>query len=228
MLLVEDVLLLLTDDVTGKSAVDSTTLDIALAGSVLLELAARGKVDLARPGEAVKAGRVVVRDPSPTGDPLLDNAVARVQAVSARKPDSLLHQFKKGLADEVRRRLAERGILRFDEGRVLGIFPVSRWPAADSSHEEHVRRALHDVLVTGRSATGEEAAIISVLLAVDKLHLVLPDTGLPRSELKHRAKVVADSGFASEAVRKAMEAMNAAVMAAIITAATASAAASSS
>lgn len=228
MLLVEDILLLLTDDETGKAAVDATTLDIALAGSVLLELAARGKVDVAGPGEEVKKGRVVVRDQSSTGDQLLDAALARIQSVSARSPDAMLHQLKKGLAEDVRRRLSERGILRLEGGRILGIFPVSRWPAADSRHEGHMRRALHEVLVTGRSASSEEAAVISVLLAVDKLPLVLPDTGLSRRDLKARAKVVSETGFASEAVRQAMEAMNAAVMAAIISAASASMAAGSS
>src|SRR5690606_24272492 len=100
----------------------------------------------------------------------------------------------------------------------LGIFPTNRWPAVDSNHETHVRRALHDVLVTGRTATATEAALVALLLAVDKLHVVLPSTGLSRRDLKARAKAVADGGFAGEAVRKAIEAINAATMAAITTA----------
>ena len=221
MLLVEDVLLLLTDDATGKPAVDSTTMDLGLAGAVLLELAALGHVDVAGPGGAVKSGRVVVQRPGPTGDVLLDGALARIEADSPRKPDALLAKLKKDLAAEVRRRLTSRGILRFEQGRVLGIFPVDRWPAADSSHENLVRRALHDVLVTGRTATPTEAGLVAIMLAVDKIHVVLPSTGLSRRDLKARAKVVADGAFAGEAVRKAIEAINAAIMASAMVAAVA-------
>ena len=148
-------------------------------------------------------------------------ALARIEADSPRKPDALLAKLKKDLAAEVRRRLTSRGILRFEQGRVLGIFPVDRWPAADSSHENLVRRALHDVLVTGRTATPTEAGLVAIMLAVDKIHVVLPSTGLSRRDLKARAKVVADGAFAGEAVRKAIEAINAAIMASAMVAAVA-------
>lgn len=228
MLLAEDTLLLLTEDATGKAVVDSSSLELALAGSVLLELTLQGRVDVARPGEPVKLGRVVVRDASPTGDVLLDAALARIAGVSPRKPEPMLGQLKKGLVDEVRRRLTERGVLRFEEGRVLGVFPTRRWPAADSSHEDQVRRALHDVLVTGRTATPTEAGLLAILLAVDKVHAVFPATGLSRRDLKARAKVVADTSFASEAVRKAIEAVTMGVMAAVMVTAVAGGAAASS
>jgi len=225
---VEDVLLLLTDDATGKAAVDATTLDLALAGAVLLELAAQGRVDVAGRGEPVKPGRVVVRDPSPLGDPLLDAALASIANSSPRKPDAMLTVLKKGLAAEVRHRLVTRGILRHDEGRVLGIFPTNRWPAADSQHEDAVRLALHDVLVTGRSATPTEAGIVAILLAVDKVHVAVEGAGVPRRELKARAKAVAEGGFASEAVRKAIEAVQAAVVASLVAVTAASSAAGAS
>lgn len=228
MLLVEDVLLLLTDDTTGKPAVDSTAMDLGLAGAVLLELAARGHVDVAGPGEAVKPGRVVVRRPGPTGDVLLDAGLARIETDSPRKPDAVLGRLKKDLTPEVRRRLTERGILRYEQDRVLGIFPVDRWPAADSSHETAVRRALHDVLVTGRTATPTEAGLVAILLAVDKVHVVLPSTGLSSRDLKARAKVVAEGSFAGEAVRKAIEAINVAIMTAVMVAAVSGGTAASS
>lgn len=228
MLLAEDILLLLTEDQTGKVVVDTSTLELALAGAVLLELALAGRVDVAGPGEAVKPGRVVVRDASPAGDPLLDAALARIAGVSPRKPDSLLSTLKKGLVDEVRARLVHRGILRWEQGRVLGIFPTNRWPAEDSRHEDTVRRALFDVLVTGRTPTAVEAGIVSILLAVDKVHVVFPGTGLARRELKARAKAISQGSFASEAVRKAIEAINAAVMATIVAATAASSAAAAS
>src|SRR5690606_11041965 len=88
MLLAEDILLLLTEDQTGKAVVDTSTLELALAGAVLLELALAGRVDVAGPGEAVKPGRVVVRDAAPAGDPLPDPALPRIAGGSPREPDS--------------------------------------------------------------------------------------------------------------------------------------------
>ena len=56
MILAEDVLLLLTNDTTGKTVVDKTRLDLALAGAVLLDLTTAGRVDVAGPGGAGQAG----------------------------------------------------------------------------------------------------------------------------------------------------------------------------
>lgn len=223
MLLVEDLLLLLTEDATGRTLVDSATLDLALAGGVLLELAARGRADLSQEHESVRPGRVVVRDVSPTGDPLLDAALARLLALGPQRPVKVLHALRPGLTAEVRRRLVERGVLRHEEGRALGIFPTHRWPAVDSRHEEHVRRALREVLVTRRAPTGVETAILAILVAVDRVHQAVPATGLSSGELRKRARALAGAGFVSEAVRRAVEEVQAALIASV-TAATAAAA----
>ena len=46
MLLAEDLLLLLTDDTTGRLAVPGAPADAGLGGAVLAELVLMGKVDL--------------------------------------------------------------------------------------------------------------------------------------------------------------------------------------
>ena len=66
MLIAEDLLLLATDDGTGKSEISTMQLDPALAGAVLMELVVAGRVDLQ--GEGRKA-EVVVIDDTPLGDP---------------------------------------------------------------------------------------------------------------------------------------------------------------
>lgn len=84
MLLAEDLLLLLLHDASGKPMVDTTRLDLALAGAALLELATLGKVDVTGPHDAVKPGRLIVRDGTPTGDTVLDEALRKaVEAVTA-------------------------------------------------------------------------------------------------------------------------------------------------
>ena len=222
MILAEDVLLLLTDDASGKAVVDKTHLDLAVAGGVLLDLATLGRVAVTGEGEQVKAGRLVVRDVAPTDDDVLDEALARVGALGPMKPYRALPKLAKGLREKLLARMVARGILREQEGRVLGIFPSHTWPALDPSHERQVRAGLNDVLVVGRAPAPREAALISLLQAIGQVPKVLGDVGVPARELRRRAKDVASGGFVDEAVRRAVEEISAG-MAAAITAATTSA-----
>jgi Golgi phosphoprotein 3 GPP34 len=218
MLIAEDILLLLTDDETGKSITDGTRLDYALAGSVLLELAEAGKVDVAGPGEPVKKGRLYVRDPAPTGSPELDAGLALI-AEKSRGPQDVISKLTKGLRDRLLNGLAQRGVLRREQGKVLGLFPTTRWPAADSAHEHDLRGRLHAILVVGSTSDPRTAAVISILYAIDAVPKVL--AGEDKRLVKQRAKAIAKGEWASEAVRKAVEAVNAAVTAAMVAAATA-------
>jgi len=65
MLIAEDLLLLLTDDASGRLLVPGDQADAALGGANLVELTLLGKVDLSGPGDTGKPGSILVRDPSP-------------------------------------------------------------------------------------------------------------------------------------------------------------------
>jgi Golgi phosphoprotein 3 GPP34 len=65
MLLAEDLLLLVTDDASGRLSVPSAHVDAGLGGANLLELALMDKVGLSGEHDAGRAGRVLVRDPAP-------------------------------------------------------------------------------------------------------------------------------------------------------------------
>jgi hypothetical protein len=213
MLLAEELLLMLVDDVTGRLKVDPSHLDLALAGALLAELAEVGRVAVSGPGEPVRTGRLVVRDGTPTGDPVLDGALRRIGDKNPRKPETVLGGLTKRLRSTLLTRLADRGILRKERHRTLGIFPTSRWPANDTVHEQSVRSALHDVLVVGRTPQPREIVSISLLAAVDRITAVLPDTGLSKRDLRRRAKELTGGEFAGEAVRKAIQAANASMAA---------------
>jgi hypothetical protein len=129
MLIAEDLLLLLYDDESGKPIAGSPGLDYALAGAVLIELTLIGKLDITGSADGVKPGRLKVVDPAPTGDPILDERLAYVTGNPGKKPKDHMGQLSKRLRDQLLARLVERGILQADESRVLGLFPVTRWPA---------------------------------------------------------------------------------------------------
>lgn len=204
MLIVEDIALLLTDDVSGRPTVSGTRLDLALAGGLLQDLLDAGLVRISGPGEAVRAGRVVLTGASPTGDALLDGGLSLLAGQRPATPQKVVTVLQKRLRGAVCERLAARGILSLSQAKVLGIFPTARWPAVDSAHEARVRGALRDVLVVGRTPTPLETSIVALLHAVGQATAVVPGGEVPRRELVRRAKTLAHGHVAGTAVARAV------------------------
>lgn len=207
MLLAEELLLLAYDDDTGRKD-GASNLDYALAGAILIELADQAKVEI--DGEGRKT-RLAVRDSTPSGHPVLDEWLAKVEKLDGRKPKDAVWKLHSGLAARLLEGLAERGILRKERDKVLGLFPTTRWPAQDSSHEEDLRRRLHAALVEGAQPEPRTAAVIALLHAISDIsrHVEKAD----RKAAKQRAKEISESNWASDATRKAVEEMTAVVVA---------------
>ena len=101
MLLAENLLLLVTDDASGRLSVPGSQLDLGLGGANLVELTVMGRVDLSGEKGAGKPGRLIVRDSSPAGDEVLDAALRIMLAHAGRKPSAVIRPLGKDL----RRRL---------------------------------------------------------------------------------------------------------------------------
>jgi Golgi phosphoprotein 3 (GPP34) len=216
MLLAEDLLLLLTDDDTGKLAVSSTEVDVALGGALLVELTLMHRVDVAEPDERVHEGRLVVRDRDPTGDRLLDEALTIVGQKEGRKPQSVVTRLGKRARVRLYERLVEGGVLRAEDDRILGIFPTHRWPSNDATHESSVRAGLVTALREGATTDARTGALVSLLLALHAVHKAVDpgSVGLSKKELHANAKRIAEGDWAAKAVRQAIDSMNAAIIAA--------------
>jgi len=208
MLLAEDLLLLLTDDATGKLLLPAEQVDIALGGANLLELTLLERVSLD------DEKHVVVLDPSSTGDPILDGALRVIGARQGRKPKAVVEPLGENLRTVLYARLVAEGVLRAQERKVLGILPVHRWPAARAEHEERMRAQLTQVLVQGTTPDSRTAALVSLLHALKSEHRILNPKkhGLTRKDLATRAEEVSPGDWASEAVQEAIEAVMAAVI----------------
>src|SRR5664280_3803553 len=208
MLLAEDLLLLLTDDASGKLLLPAEQVDIALGGANLLELTLVERVSLD------EEKHVVVFDPSSTGDPILDGALGVIGARQGRKPKAVVEPLGENLRTTLYVRLVDEGVLRAEERKVLGILPVHRWPAARAEHEERMRAQLTQVLVQGTTPGSRTAALVSLLHALNSVHRIVDpkEHGLTRKELQTRAEEVSPGDWASEAVREAIEAVMAAVI----------------
>jgi len=216
MLIAEDLLLLLTDDATGKLVLPGAQVDVALGGANLIELTLAKRVGLD------DRSRVVVVDASSAGDPILDGALEIIGGRQGKKPKAVVEALGKNLRTTLYRRLVGEGVLRAEEKKVLGMFPVHRWPTARAEHEEQVRAELTQVLVQRTTPDSRTAALVALLHALKAEQRVVDpeEHGLTRKELQTRAKEISTGDWASEAVRQAIDAMQAALAASAAAAST--------
>jgi hypothetical protein len=141
--------------------------------------------------------------------------VAVLVGKAGKKPKDVMGKLSKKLRDQVLERLAGRGILEADKDKVLGLFPVTRWPAKDAQHELEVRAGLEGVLKLGMQPDERTGALIALLNALNVVPKVVTDA-VDKKALKQRAKAIAESDWAADAVRKGVQEMQAAVTTAIV------------
>src|ERR1700753_780472 len=123
MLLAEDLLLLVTDDASGRLSVPGVQADAGLGGASRVELTLRGQVDVAGEQDPGKPGRIIVRDPSPPGDEVLDTALQTLVARQGSKPSAVIRPLGKNLRPVLYQRLGGSGGVRAGRGGGPGIFP---------------------------------------------------------------------------------------------------------
>jgi Golgi phosphoprotein 3 GPP34 len=224
MLLAEDLLLLITDDTSGKLSAPAAEVDVGLGGANLVELTLLRKADISGDRDQGRRGRIIVRDPSPAGDDVLDAALQILVGRQGSKPSAVVKLLGKNLRPTLYQRLVASGVLRAGQGRTLGIFPTRTWPTQDGSHEAEVRQLVTQALVQQTAPDERTAALIALLHALKCEHKIvdLRAYQLSRRQLRARAGEIAQGSWASEAVRKAIDEMIAAVAAASAAASAAS------
>ena len=223
-LIAEDLLLLLLDDAKGTLAA-SDKVQPLLGGALLLELALAGRVEVAERTSRWSWAKVAVTG-APLGEPLLDEALSRV-AEKPRTAQDLVTRLGKGTKDVLLERLASRGLVERRDGKVLGLFPHTTWPARDVRREESVRSLLQGALVQGLTPDARTSALVALLVAIDHAHKVVDGGDLPVRTVKDRAREIADGAWAAKAVRDAVVAAQAAITAAVTASVAATAAGSS-
>ncbi|MDY7086169.1 MAG: GPP34 family phosphoprotein [Actinomycetota bacterium] len=222
MNLVEEFTLLAYDD-DGTPLTDGTHLDHGLGGGLLLELAMAGRVD-------VVGKKVVALGTSPTGDPLVDAALMRIVAEDKpRKPGHWVSKFAKDTRPQVLGKLVDEGILRAEKDKVLWVFPRTKYPAAhgvepvqETAARDRMRRA---VLGSG-AVEPRTAALCSLVAATDLDKRVFGE--LDQKVVKARLREISEGAWAAEAVKRAIDEIQAAVMVAIVASTTAATAGTSS
>jgi hypothetical protein len=211
--LAEELMLLALDDETGKGS-GRSGLDQGLAGAVLCELVLAGRI-------AIFDDRIVMRADGITGEPAEDAVLAQVAArEKPRKPADWVRRLAGSVRNDVLARLQERGLIRAEHHRVLGLVPSTRYPEVDGSAEREIRERVDAVLAGGAEPDERTAALIAIAQAAG-IGAMLAGAR-PWKEIEPRAKQIAKGDWAAAAVRKAIQSVNAAVIAATVAASGAS------
>jgi Golgi phosphoprotein 3 (GPP34) len=204
----EDLAVLLLDPHTGRRLVDGTAFDRALAGAILLDLALAGA--LTPDGAGAKA-RLTPSGPAPA-DPLLQAALTRLTP-GPYKAQRAVERLARGCGKRVLELLDAHGAAERTSRRVFGIFPSTAWMLTARSQRPAVLADVTAALQGRTVPAPRTACLISLLHAVKAEHKLVDGS---KKELRARAQEIARSDFAGPAVRKAVEAVQAAAVATIV------------
>ncbi|TDC27978.1 GPP34 family phosphoprotein [Streptomyces sp. 8K308] len=202
----ERLLLLSLDDETGAGK-ESEKVAWAISAASLVELALAGRVD-------VTDDQVTVVAQAPLGEPTLDAALAEI--AGRERPGSTrdwIQRLRKEAVAGASGGLLDKGLVREETKRVLGIFPVRRYPEADGSVEADVRRRLEAVVLHDATSDERTAALVALLHGAKLHRLAFPDAE-PREIEAAMARISHDQ-WSATAVRRVIKAAEDAVAAII-------------
>lgn len=169
-------------------------LDWAVAGAAIVELTFTHRITVD------DKDIITVLDPTPTGTPHLDAALADV--ADGVKVAKALRRTRAGAPDRAIAALVDRGVLRRRRTWLLGAFPAHRYPAGDASVAAGVRARLAATVLEGHEPDERTAALIGVLHAAKLWRQAVP-TG-ERKRIRRRMAEIASGQAISPAVRTAI------------------------
>ena len=202
-----DDLLLLAVRPDGTLALP-TNLRFGISGAELVRLAAARRVDIER-------GRIVVLDTAPTGDELLDAALASMGGMSnmgaaaagRRGPSAKawVARHRPGLVHHYLARAVAAGTIREERGTRLGFIPVARWLVTDTARAAAARARLAAVAAGTGPVDREQAALAGLAAASGVALVAFPGRagGAARKRLREAGK---RDQAADDAMRAAMDA----------------------
>ena len=177
----EEIILLMLHDDNGKFApVPSWSLDRALAGAVLMDLALENRID-------TDPENLILIDAAEVGDSLLDPTLAEIAAGEQRDARYWVeHTAKKGeqIREEALSRLVDAGILEQQEDRFLWVFRSRRYPLVDGKAEREVKLRIMEVLLSDQIPEPRDVVIIALADACGIFHELLPKRELQRASAR--------------------------------------------
>lgn len=207
-----ELLLLALSDDKGTVAFGSM-LTLGLGGALLTELLLADRIAIVHEGRGGKKQFVEVRDTSPLGETVLDDALAKLASAKRRAAASTavsrLGNLPK-LRHAVARELCQLGVLRETEDQILRLFRRRVYPTVDPAPERALIRRIKAVVDGGAPPDDRSAALIGIADLTDTLSAIYDRR--ERKERKARLKHIAESSAGSRAAGQAVAAAHAAIM----------------
>jgi hypothetical protein len=185
----------------------------ALSGAVFGELLLRGKLDV---DTSSRRRLVTIRNASETGDALLDEFVKQV-AVSPRRASLqtwITRCARGGLKDRLAAGLCDRGILRAENKKILGLFRRVVYPEANAGPEREIRTRIGRAIESDSAPVDEKTTILVSLAFYGGLLRSILAPGQLKSR-RARVRQIVAGDLAGPAVKAAIDAMDAGVIAAV-------------
>jgi hypothetical protein len=179
LLLHHERMLLALCDRTGE-VVFGEMLGIALGGALFTELTLAERIDVQRDRGGFKRTWLVVKETTPTGDALVDEALQDLASLKRRQQVSAAVSRlanRRRLRHDVALALCARRILREDEQRALALFRRKVYPTIDSKPEQALVRRIRAVLDGGKAPDPRTAALIGIAGLTNTLRAIIAVAG---------------------------------------------------
>ncbi len=203
----ESLLLLGLDEITGKRT--SSYLNVAVASGAVAELVRRDRLTSKVEGKKVF---LEVVDLTPTGQPLLDEILTKVEA-SKRRRQVNDWIYRSAQISHIHIRSADRllmsGVLRLEEKQMLKIFTLKRLPEVQPHVEAEVRTLIDQALAGGQC--DRTTATIIGIAAATKLVKPTGDRSFKRDWKTYVDRLTSGDVLVSE-TKKAVATANAAAV----------------
>ena len=179
--LVEEIILLLLRDQDGRFVrVPAWSLDYAIAGGVLMDLAMENRID-------TDLENLILIDPTPVGDSLLDPALAEIESGEEHDTRYWVEHIAEradAIHEEALSRLVSRGILERQDDRFLWVFRSRRYPAIDGKAEREVKLRIMGVLFSDEIPDPRDVMIICLVDACGIFNELLSRSELENAEAR--------------------------------------------
>ncbi len=159
--LAEKLTLVSFDESKGKlSFRNHNVMRFGLKGAIALKLCQLGKIRF-------ENSKIILTDTTSTGDAILDNAVKVLG--KKQKPVSLYNWiygfsiYTAQLKKDILMNLVDNAILREEEKRFLGLFPMKRYSLTNREHYQRLSSTLREVLINNRTdMAGEDQELVTL------------------------------------------------------------------
>ena len=202
----EEILLLILDNEEGDvtSSLPPHSLDRVLAGAILMDLALENRID-------TDPDQLMLIDPTPVGDELLDPVLAEIARES--RPFPIAHWIEHAAirGDDIRRkalvRLVDRGILSSDDFTLFflshRVSRSKRYPVVDGRASEEVNFRIMRLLFSDDIPDPRDIVIVGLAAACGLFKFILSREEL--SEVQPRIDQIARMDLIAQSVARALQ-----------------------